>query len=142
MAVREPLRFRCSAEAERCWIRTARLLASWWFDSREDFAQRRWYEDYGVRVSGIISQPMSVVEAAVSAEQALEKLREVNVRAFLLCVHQIEHPEDRWHNERGTGVADRLGLTDAAPLFEAGKEYVYAQLEDEPVMLAVMQVLR
>ena len=134
-------RFRCTLAAERGWSRMASLLRSWWFDSREDFANRRWYEEYGVRISGMISEPLAIIEMAVSAETALENLRLVNNRAYLLCVHQIEHPEDQWHNDRGTGVADLLGLESPGPLFEASKEYLWAQLEDEPVLIAVTQLL-
>jgi len=144
--------YRCTVEAERSWNRASALLRSWMWDSREDFAQRRWYEDYGVRIQGVVSDPLAIIDKIRDIQLALEALRQVNVNAALLCWHNVEHPDpkamkadspDQWHNSRGTGFCDRLSLpySDAETLFNAGKEYVFAQLEDEPLMMAVLQVL-
>lgn len=115
------------------WGRVSRILAAWWFGSKEDFARRRWFEDYGTRIQQGHSDPMALITEAVFAEKALEALRGKNRQAYLLMVHLIEHPEDRWHNERGTGVADLLNLEgrQARCLYEAGKAYLHHLLGEE-----------
>lgn len=132
-------------EAELCWSRTAALLRSWWFDSREEFASRRWYEDYGVRVSGIGGDPLGIIQVAIAAEQTLECLRRLNKQAYLLACHQVEHPQDRWFNERGTGVAELMGLErkQAERLFNAAKQFVWCLLEDDgAVPITVQEALK
>lgn len=124
--------YKASDLARICWGRASRILAAWWFGSKEEFAQRRWFEDYGTRIQNGSSDPMEAITEAVFAEKALEQLRAQNRRAYLIMVHVIEHPNDRWSNERGTGVADILGLDakDAKQLYEAGVTYVYHLLGD------------
>jgi hypothetical protein len=96
-----------------------------------------------VKVDGIVSQPLAIVDFVVSADLAMDGLRKKNVQAYNLCCHDIEGVWDeekkryvtRFWNVRGNGPADLMGLDrpTANRLFEGAKEYIWWLLEREDV---------
>ena len=138
-------------EVEQAWRRASRMLRVYYFAGLAGFASRKWREELGVRVDGTPSDPMDLVAAVLSADHAMMALRRRHVKAYTLLMHDIERRCDqsrdpkhacdstceRWYNERGTGVAQLLGLDreTAHGWYEAGKWFVWWLLEsdgDEP----------
>jgi len=138
-----PSTYRCPIEADAAWRRTSALLKSWWFDSRADFAQRRWRQEYGVRIQGAPADPLAIVGIAISAEYALNDLRRQNHQSHRLLFHDIKHPYEPWVSQRGIGVVDEMGISivEARLLFEGGKAFVYGQMEGQTVEAEAMEVL-
>jgi len=113
------------------------LLRVYYSEGLSGVSDRKWRQELGVRVQGVPHDPLELVRLAVSADRVMEELRLRNRKAFLLAMGVIEHPMDRWFNERGTGVAERLELTlaDAQRLYAGAQELVYWRLEvqQEPI---------
>ena len=101
-------------------------------------------------MDGTPNDPMDIVAEVVSADRAMDSLRKRHVKAYTLCMWDIEQRCDlrkehdcdstcrRWYNPRGTGVAQLLGLSRevAHAFYESGKLYIWWLLEsdgDEPV---------
>jgi hypothetical protein len=96
---------------------------------------------------------MDIVAEVVSADRAMDALRKRHVRSYAILMmmdierrcdqsrdanHECTNRCQRWENERGTGVAQLLGLKreTAQGLYGAGKCFVWWLLEgegDEPV---------
>jgi hypothetical protein len=135
--------YRCSLEAEVAWRRTSALLRSWWFDSRADFALRRWRQEYGVRIQGTPADPLAIVGIAISAEYALNDLRDLNHKAHRLLMHDVKRPYEAWCLPNGMGVVDEMGIStgEAQVLFGAGKAFVYGRMEGEATEAEAIEAL-
>ena len=137
-------------EVEVTWRRVCRLLKVYYFAGLAGFAGGKWRHELGVRLDGTPNDPMDIVAEVVSADRAMDSLRKRHVKAYTLCMWDIEQRCDlrkehdcdstcrRWYNPRGTGVAQLLGLSRevAHAFYESGKLYIWWLLEsdgDEPV---------
>lgn len=129
--------YRASVEASACWSKVSALLAAKWRRGTGALVGRRKGDLYGVRIQGLTVDPLELLVLAISAEQALEELRTVDVKAFFLLVHEVEFPMDRWFDD-GHGYAEALGFTladkdEVERRYGLGKEWIYLSLTDQPL---------
>lgn len=135
-------------EVEVTWRRVCRLLRAYYFGGLSELGGSKWREELGVRVDGTPTDPMDLVAEVVSADRAMMSLRKRHVQSYTILMmvdierrcdqsreanHECTNRCQRWENERGTGVAQVLGLDrqTAIQWYEAGKGFVWWLLEDD-----------
>lgn len=127
--------FRASPEAQTTWLRVVSVLRAYWSHGRrwDALPTGSWWAD--TRVQGGEHDPMEPLIFAVGADKAMNDLRRRAPKAYVIACRDIEEPHRSYHTERGTGVADLLGLTTprALELLEMAKHFVWALLEDREI---------
>lgn len=134
-------------DALRTWSRVAALLPRYWAAGKklDGFDANNWQKELGVIVQGIPRNPSALLEFVLSADMAVEMLRKRHLKAYLLAVGTIEEPHRKWFRERGTGLAQCIGIgtmEEAKTLYAGALMHTHWLLEmdvaDEPEDIATM----
>jgi len=125
--------YEASPAAQVTWERVRGLLSVYYAAGMQGFGRSSWRQSLGARVQCSIDA-LGLLHLVLSADAAMTALRKCDVKAYTLAMKDIEEPGRPYHDARGLGTADRLGLTipEAKGLFERAKACVWSQLEEEP----------